>query len=299
MKVLVTGASGLIGRHTVEHLQQEGFGVRTFQRGAGPAGVESVAGDVGVDADALRRAAEGCGAIVHLAGRGDVAESRQDPVGYARLNATGALHALEAVRSAGAHFVLASTQRVYELAPAPRREDAEPRPDSPYGYAKWVAELWTRMESEHFGVPTTVLRFFSVYGPGQQPNGVSGVATIFARLALQGEPLRVQSAGRRDFTHAHDAARGIVLALQRPAAGFRLYNLATGVGTTFRQLAEEVVRAAESPSPIVEELKEGPGTDLVADIARAKHDLGFEPSIPLQEGIRQYVEWLRASGTQA
>src|ERR1700674_752451 len=113
MTILITGASGLIGRHTVAHLQQRSERVRTFQRGALTLqGVESIQGDVCTELESLCAAARGCRAVVHLAGRGDVGESRRDPVGYAYLNATGALNALEAARAAGAIFVLASTQRV-------------------------------------------------------------------------------------------------------------------------------------------------------------------------------------------
>src|SRR4029077_17373582 len=137
----------------------------------------------------------------------DVGESRRDPLGYAELNAMGALHALEAARAAGAVFVIASSQRVYRAHPGAWEEDEPLAPDSPYGYAKWVAELWCRMSSEQFGLSTRVLRFFSVYGPGQQPHGGSGVVTIFARAARAGQPLVIQSAGQRDFSSVRDVAR--------------------------------------------------------------------------------------------
>jgi UDP-glucose 4-epimerase len=295
MRVLVTGASGLIGRHTVTHLLERGYQVRTFQRSAAmQPDVEHITGDVRTDVDALCRAAHGTGAVIHLAGRGDVDESRRDPAGYADLNATGALHALEAARAAGAPFVLASSQRVYPLRPGLCTEADALAPDSPYGYAKWVAELWCRMASEQFGATTRVLRFFSVYGPGQQPNGGSGVVTIFARAALAGEPLIVQSAGRRDFTDARDVARGIASALDLPADGsHRIYNIATGTGTTFSELAHEVIGIVTSTSTIEERIDEPPGRDLVANISRARDDLGYAPCVELREGLRSYVEWLR------
>jgi nucleoside-diphosphate-sugar epimerase len=298
MTVLITGASGLIGGHTVALLQARGEGVRTFQRSVPPMqpGVEHIQGDVRTDLEALCAATRGCRAVVHLAGRGDVGESRRDPLGYAELNATGALNTLEAARAAGATFLLASTQRVYPLQPALCREDALLAPDSPYGYAKWVAELWCRMASEQFGLTTRCLRFFSVYGPGQQPNGGSGVVTIFARAALTGTPLRIQSAGRRDFSSAHDVARGIGLALDLPPDGaHRVYNVATGVGTTFRDLAEMVLEIAGSRSPIEESVAEPPGKDLVADIGRAEAELGYQPCIGLREGLETYLKWLRSS----
>src|SRR5260370_40581504 len=99
MRVLGTGASGLIGRHTVSHLLERGYQVRTFQRSpAVQLDVEHVAGDVRTDVDALCKAAHGTGAVIHLAGRGDVGESRRDPAGDAELNATGALHARASAR---------------------------------------------------------------------------------------------------------------------------------------------------------------------------------------------------------
>jgi UDP-glucose 4-epimerase len=296
MRVLVTGASGLIGRHAVAELLEHGYQARTFQRSAPPQhDVENIKGDVCTDVAGLCRAAQGCEAVVHLAGRGDVDESRRDPVGYAQLNATGALNVLEAARHAKAGFVLASTQRVYPLRPEPCREDAALRPDSPYGYAKWVAELWCRMASEQFGVPTTVLRFFSVYGPGQQANGGSGVVSIFGLAALAGEPLVVQSAGRRDFTDARDVARAIRLVVERSQPGHHVYNIATGHSTTFRHLAEMLVDIAGSPSSIEERLKEPAGRDLIADIDKARTQLGYEPSVDLRTGLERYVAWLRSS----
>jgi UDP-glucose 4-epimerase len=296
--VLVTGASGLIGRHTVDLLLERGEAVRTFQR-SDPLrnDVEHVRGDVRSDTDALCRAARDCRAVVHLAGRGDVAESRRDPVGYAELNATGALNALDAARTSEAMFVLASSQRVYPLQPAPCVEDAPLAPDSPYGYAKWVAELWSRMASEHFGTTTRVLRFFSVYGPGQQANGGSGVVSIFANAALRGEPLSVQSAGRRDFTDVRDVARAIAMTIDAPADGrHRVYNIATGRGTTFGEMAELVAEMSGSRSRIEAELREPPGRDLVADVALARAELGFEAEISVRDGVGAYLAWL---GNQA
>jgi UDP-glucose 4-epimerase len=208
----------------------------------------------------------------------------------------GTLHALEAARHADAALMLASSQRVYPLRPTPQEEDAALQPDSPYGYAKWVAELWCRMASEQFDVPTTVLRYFSVYGAGQQPNGGSGVVTIFARAALNGTPLVVQSAGRRDFTDVHDAARAILLAVQRSSAnGHRVYNVATGVGTSFRELARQVIEISGSRSSIEERIEEPPGRDLVADISRAQAELGYEPCVPLRAGLEEYLTWLKQS----
>jgi nucleoside-diphosphate-sugar epimerase len=119
------------------------------------------------------------------------------------------------------------------------------------------------------------------------------VVTIFARAALEGEPLVIQSAGRRDFTDVHDVARAIGLAVQRTTSGHRVYNIATGVGTTFRELAEQVVVATGSASPIEEQIGEPAGRDLVANIERAQEELSYQPCVELRAGLDRYVEWLR------
>jgi nucleoside-diphosphate-sugar epimerase len=155
------------------------------------------------------------------------------------------------------------------------------------------------MAAEQFGIATRVLRFFSVYGPGQQAHGGSGVVSIFARAALAGEPLVVQSAGRRDFTDARDAARGIVRAIDDATrlGGHAVYNIATGVGTTFRALAELIVALTDSPSPIREELREPAGRDLVADPTRARAALDYTACIPLRQGLEDYLRWLKTQSS--
>jgi nucleoside-diphosphate-sugar epimerase len=298
MKVLVTGGSGLIGRHTVAALLDQGREVRTFQRGSLGAArgerIEEFRGDIRVDRRALCEAAKDCQAVVHLAGKGDVAESRTEPRSYAELIAQGTLNALEAARTADAVFVLASSQRVYALQPELCKEEDEPKPDSPYGYAKWIAELWCRMASEQFKTTTRVLRFFSVYGPGQEPNGGSGVVTIFARAALRDQPIHILSRGRRDFTDVRDVARGITLAIDKPPDGKRsIFNVATGTGTTFRALAEMIIKQTGSRSTIEDRITEPAGRDLVADIAKATRNLGYVPCVTLSEGLDHYLQWLQ------
>jgi UDP-glucose 4-epimerase len=107
--------------------------------------------------------------------------------------------------------------------------------------------------------------------------------------------LVVQSGGKRDFTDARDVARGILRAVEDAQArpgGTRVYNIATGVGTSFRELADAVVRLTGSTSPIEEAMKEASGTDLVADVARARDELGYQTCISLREGLEHYLQWL-------
>jgi nucleoside-diphosphate-sugar epimerase len=121
------------------------------------------------------------------------------------------------------------------------------------------------------------------------------VVTIFARAALTGRPLIVQSAGRRDFTDAHDVARGIVSAIEHAQRerGHRVFNIATGVGTTFRELADAIVQLTGSSSTVEERFAEPEGRDLVADVTRARDELGFSACVPVTDGLQRYIQWLQ------
>jgi UDP-glucose 4-epimerase len=221
MQILVTGGSGFIGRHVVAELLAASHEVTTLHRGE--ALTESGAGNpaprhlqLDVRSDEARAAAGRVDAIVHLAGRGDVQASYQDPREYNQLNAVGTLNILEGARTSKAHVIVASTQRVYQRAEQSISEDAPLAPTDPYAYSKLVAEQWCRMYAEQLDTPTTVVRLFSVYGPGQVGQGTSGVVSIFLDRARRGEPLTVHADQQRDLTWVGDVARGIRLALESP-----------------------------------------------------------------------------------
>ena len=297
MRVLVTGATGFIGPHAVAALVTSGHEVVSSSRS--PSGPSSAVLHVLHDfATAAPFPDVGpLDAVVHLAGDGDVQRAMEEPAGIARVNAQGTLHALEIARRHDAQFVLASTQRVYCPGPRPLGEDAPKVPTEPYGYTKLAAELYVEMAGRVFGVRGAVLRFFTVYGPGQViTSGISGVVSILAQGAVAGRPMVVLSRQRKDLVEVSDAAHAIVLALEHPAAPARPYNIATGVPTSVLELAQALRQVAACRSDVVEDYSEGSTGDLVADITRAKSELGYEPRVDLEEGLRRYVDWLRASG---
>ncbi|MBI3978450.1 MAG: NAD-dependent epimerase/dehydratase family protein [Chloroflexi bacterium] len=299
MRVLITGGTGFIGSHLARRLAEGGDHVVTTSRS--PAvGLPSEHAICDVRSPDARSLAAGADAIVHLAGLSDASSSLAAPLAYSETNALGTLNILEGARAGGGLFVLASSQLIYRPSPDPLSEDDPIEPGEPYGYSKVVAERWTEMYQRLYGVATVVLRFFSVYGPGQLvQRGASGVISIFAQRALAGEEIRVHSDHhRRDFVNVRDVVDAVELAMRRPGAVGNAYNVGSGRPTTILELAELVRAVVGSSSPIAV-LGHDLGRSPIADITRARADLGYTPSVPLDEGVRAYVDWLRTPGQRA
>lgn len=280
--VLVTGATGFIGRHLVGYLNERGFAVRTFGRRPLSDEIEHFYGDI---RDEIAEATRGCSSVVHLAGLSDASASLASPAEFAAVNVLGTIRALEAARANGAAFVLASSQRVYRPATWRIAEDAPLGPIDPYGETKRQAEAWTELYARLYEVRASILRLFSVYGPGQVPGKGSGVVAIFLRAARQGQPLRVRTRQFRDFVDVRDVCRAIELAVERPSDGVRICNVGTGQATTIAELAEMVREVVGQPVPLVLDMTPG-AESYVADPRYAAAELEFETRIPLAEGLR-------------
>lgn len=296
MRILVTGGTGFIGRALVEGLMARGHSVATLSRRAeGLPSVKHHSLDVRSD-EAIAVASDADG-VVHLAGLSNASLSHRDPLLFNRVNALGTLAVLEGARRGGGRVVFASSQRIYRPSLQPIPEDGWIEPQDPYGYSKLCGESWVEMYSRFYQVSATVVRFFSVYGPGLVVSeGTSGVVGIFVGAALRGERLIVHRNQKRDLTYVSDVVQGIILAIEkRPAAPYDCYNIATGVGTTMEELAEQVRRVTGSRSAVVVEQQDGFG-HLVADISRARAELDYSPRIDLEQGLGRYVAWYRANG---
>ncbi len=313
--VVVTGGAGFIGSHLVGALLARGEIVviidnfddyydpaikrRNIAPFLGNPNCRLIEADIR-DAAAMSAAFSGIGPhrLVHLAGRGGVRASLANPHTYFDLIVLGTVRVFEASRAAGGTQILvASSSTVYGVRAArgPFRED-EPLGAalSPYGAAKQAMERYAESFHGISGIPVTVLRFFSVYGPSQRPD--MAIHT-FARKMRIGETITAYGDGTetRDYTYIADLVQGIVAALDRPN-GYRIYNLGESRMTTLKDLLRMMQEALGTDAKITwasarpEELPMN-----LADITRARTELGYDPQFPLERGLQEFVRWFRTA----
>ena len=287
MRILLTGGTGFIGRNAYRALSQAGHEVIRLARDGA---------DLNIDVrwlspDSVPRV----DAIVHLAGLADAGASDADAYEFMSSNAVGTMRVLEVARKQRCPTIIASSMRVYRPSTCPLAErDGPTEPREVYGVSKLTAELWGRVYSEAYGQTVSVLRLFSVYGPGQLARASgSGVVSVFAHCAMAGQPLVVYCRQARDFVHVDDVSRSIALALDGKREGWRIYNIATGVSTTIETLARIVVGTAGNSPSIDLSLARRPGDSFVADVTRAKDELGYAARIGLRDGVKSYLAWLK------
>jgi UDP-glucuronate 4-epimerase len=310
--ILVTGAAGFIGSQLSTRLVARGdrvVGLDNFnsyydpaikrknasvlQRGGSFALVEGDIRDKDLVARALREHKPS--AIVHLAAMAGVRPSLQDPVHYHDVNCTGTAVMLQAARDAGlSRFVFGSSSSVYggnEKVPFHEDDDVS-GPVSPYAATKRANELTCHVFSHLYGMDIACLRFFTVYGPRQRPEMA---IHKFVRLLERGEKLPLYGDGRseRDYTYVDDILDGVVKALDR-SKGFRIYNLGESRTVSLKELVAAIGKAT-GKEPGVEWQPAQPGDvpRTFADIGRARAELGYDPRVGLEEGLRRFVEWYR------
>ncbi|GAB4575737.1 MAG: NAD-dependent epimerase [Rhodothalassiaceae bacterium] len=350
MRVLVTGAAGFIGSHVALYLLSRGDEVigldnvndyydpalkrarleriRRFSDGSlnediypsirTPAGVgrfhfhERDLADR--DFMAGMFATEGIDRVVHLAAQAGVRYSLEDPFAYVDSNITGFLTVLEGCRHNGIeHLVYASTSSVYGANTKIPFGVTEPADHQVafYGATKRANELMAHSYSHLFGIPTTGLRFFTVYGPWGRPD----MALFkFARNILAGEPIEVFNYGKhkRDFTYIDDIVKGVVSALDHPAEGdpdwdsdhpaphrsrapWRIHNIGNQRPVELLDyislLEQELGRKAEK---IMLPLQPGDVPDTFADVETLVSATGYRPDTPVEEGVKRFVKWYKS-----
>lgn len=306
MRCVVTGSAGFIGRHFCAAVLDGGHqvvGVDAFTEYYDPslkrANAEWLAGRDGyrgVELDLvtgdLDELFDGADAVIHLAGQPGVRLSWADGFDvYVERNITASQRVLEAARRTGVpRVVLASSSSVYGNAPVyPTTEDSPTRPFSPYGMTKRAMEDLAGAYVANWGLPVVVLRYFTVYGPAQRPD--MGMHRFIAHIAA-GEPVPVYGDGEqiRDFTYVSDVARATLAASTADLEAGTLLNVAGGSSSTVNtvlRLVSECVGCEAVPHHLPEQ--PGDVRTTGGTIDRARRLLGWEPEVPLAEGIKRQV----------
>ena len=330
MSILVTGAAGFIGFHTIRRLLGRGedvVGIDNLNdyypvqlkldrlgelRDIGTGSFTFVRADF-TDPDALQQSLRGheVRRIVHLGAQAGVRYSLQNPHSYVHSNVTGTLNVLEGCRHNGVeHLVYASTSSVYgantDMPFSPHR--IADHPLTIYAATKRSNELMAHTYSSLFNLPTTGLRFFTVYGPWGRPDMA---LFLFTRNILEGKPIEVFNNGhhRRDFTYVEDIAEGVARACEQVAqpsstwdsgapdpatsrAPFRLYNIGNHQPVELLRYIEVIEQClGRKAEKHFLPLQLGDVPDTFADIEDLARDVGYRPATPVAVGVRRFVDW--------
>ncbi|TMC13079.1 MAG: NAD-dependent epimerase/dehydratase family protein [Chloroflexi bacterium] len=303
--VLVTGGAGFIGSHLVTRLAGEGYSVRVLDnlstgKPSNLAGIESVElleGDIR-SRDQVARAVEGVTAVFHLAALPSVVRSWEDPVQSLAVNAHGTANVAEAAAAAGVDvLVYSSSSSVYgDQAAESKTEDLEPKPISPYGYSKLLAEKLALAQSGKNRLRVLALRYFNVFGSRQDPDSpYAAVIPLFIRHALAGTPATIHGDGKqsRDFTHVDNVVDANLLAFDSSASGVAM-NAACGGSHSLLELVEQISALSGRPLEVVHDApRAGDIRHSRADISLAAAAIGFSPRVSFEEGLRMTYESYR------
>jgi GDP-mannose 4,6-dehydratase len=311
-KVLITGASGFIGSHTVESALERGYSVRVFLRynSTGYVGnlrflgkklkeIEIYWGDIR-DYTSVLRAVKGVDYVIHLAAQISVPYSFQNPIDFAMNNVVGTTNILKASVECGiSKFVYTSTSEIFGGSDEPLNEDSLRIPKSPYSASKVGADAMVKSFFYTYDLNTLILRPFNTFGPRQS---IRALIPWIIYQGLRSEKVKLGNLEpKRDFTYVKDTVEGILLALEKETEGGDEINLGTGRSFSVMEVVEVVSKVLGKNLKVeVEEKfkrsKKAEVFNLIADNSKAKRVLGWEPKWSFEEGVRETVEYVGSLG---
>jgi UDP-glucose 4-epimerase len=303
MKILITGGSGFIGSHIVEHYQGKAREIRVLdnlrtgnRRNLDGLDCTFMEGSV-TDRGLVREAVKDIDYIFHLAALVSVPESMEKPGECVDINVHGLLNVLEEASAAGARkLVFASSAAVYGDSPVvPKVETMLPEPKSPYAITKLDGEYYLAMFQAEGRLDTASIRFFNVFGPRQDPKGAYAAAVpIFIERAVRNEPLTLFGDGEqtRDFIFVKDIVGALTFAAETEGIS-GVFNAGYGGQITINDLANSIVKATGSSSPVQY------GPKRAGDIKHSRStpqrllDAGWTPRFTLDEGLQQTIRFFQ------
>ncbi len=305
-RILVTGAAGFIGSHTIDQLLKAGhsvYGVDNLRTGrlgnisdAIQAGLEFHQFDI-LDSERLNRLVKKARieAIIHCAALVSVTESINNPDVNFRLNIEGTYRVAEAARlNSVRRLVFASSAAVYgDTQRMPVKEKSELKPISPYGAAKLASEYILLSYATAYGMTVRIQRYFNVYGVRQDASSpYSGVISIFARRLSRGQPITIYGDGKqtRDFIHVSDVAKANMAAATKPRIKTGIANICTGKPTSLLRLVKELNRSGSTVcQPIFAPPRIGDINRSVGCSNIAAKDLGFVAKRLVTQGLAELM----------
>jgi dTDP-glucose 4,6-dehydratase len=309
MRLFVTGGAGFIGSNFIRYVLQAGknhaivnYDKLTYAGNLANlhsitrhSGYNFVKGDI-CDAVAAEKAMQGCDAVVHFAAESHVDRSIYQPAPVIQTNITGTFTLLEiARRLAISRFVHISTDEVYgDIAPGNHAsEDSPVRPSSPYSASKAASDLLVLSYVRTYKVPALITRSSNNYGPYQFPEKF---LPLMITNALSNKPLPIYGDGKqeRDWLHVEDNCRGILAVLERGKIG-EIYNIGGSHVEENLTMAHRLLRLTGKPESLLSYVADRPGHDrrYALNSKKIETELGWKREIPLEDGIRQTIDWYK------
>ena len=294
--ILVTGGAGFIGSHIVDRLVNTAD-VRVLDHFVTgdpedvPDAATVIEGSI-TDAHSLRRAINGVDVVFHKAAQTNFARSMEEPRQSHATNVDGTLAVLDAAREEGARTIVASSAAAYGPPERiPIRESDQLSPTSPYGIEKLTVDHYARIYASIYDQDVVALRYFNVYGRQGVAGDYASVIASFLDQIRDGDPITIHGDGTqiRDFVHVDDVVDANLLAAETAAVG-EAYNIGTGSPTTINELAEICKQVTDSDVEILhDDTRQGDIEHSQADISKARSELGYEPTVSLNEGLARLV----------